>query len=135
MIRRTENHDLADPSYDETILHFHRDNPELKEQFEVFWQALKMYEQRNQKYKDVWVRYGWRGCLVQARMCCERAWNDLWDAPVDSRAKTVVVEPGQDPIIPIRPETDDLIDLINYTVFCIRAVRAGNRDGTGGWWR
>ncbi len=131
MIRRTESHDLTDPNYDETTIHFPRDHPELKEQFEVFWQALNTYEQRNQKYKDVWVRYGWRGCLVQARMCCERAWNDLWDAPTDIRAEEYV-EPGLEEIIPVRPDTDDLIDLINYTVFCIRAVRAGNRDG--GWW-
>jgi len=128
VIRRTDNQ-LTD-DLDVTI-HFEGDCPEIQEQFEVFWQALNIYEQRNQKYKDVWTRYGWRGCLVQARMCCERAWNDLWDAPTDSRSDEYIA-PGREPIILVRPDTDDLIDLINYTVFCIRAVRAGNRDGE--WW-
>lgn len=90
----------------------------LSEHRAVLERAMKIYEQREDKYQGIWREYGWRGSLMQARSCVERAWRTLWNA-----------EPRHNETV----KTDDLVDLINYVVFTIRNIEDGNRDGTWGY--
>lgn len=98
-------------------------NDALEQQFRIFMEALKVYDQRNMKYKDNWKRMGWRGVLIRIRERAERLWDDLWDAPGFPDDETEGVEPN---------DVDDALDLINFAAFLVRGVRAGNRDGA--WW-
>lgn len=87
-----------------------------KEHYGVMMRAFALYEERNEKYKDVWKSYGWRGCLMHLRTEVLRAWRVWWGADPDHGnvdAKAV----------------DGLLDLINYAVFTIRNIEHGNRDG------
>lgn len=89
-------------------------------------EALKIYAERNVKYKDNFQRMGWRGMLIRIRERAERLWDSAWSA-----------EPGY-PARDVPPvDVDDAIDLINFACFFIRAVRYGNRDGVddGGWFK
>lgn len=107
-----------------------------QEQYAVLEEALDIYLERHRARGDLWVRYGWRGALHEARVACERAWRRWFSAePV------VVVERRELPIDQREPvshavdlEVDELLDTINYAAMAIRAIRAGNRDGTAGWW-
>lgn len=100
-------------------------NPANIEQAAVFLEALKIYDQRNVKYKDNWRRQGWRGMLVRVRERAERLWDDLWDAdPLAVLSDETTMVRGLD--------VDDAIDLINLAGFLVRGVREGNRDGS--WW-
>jgi hypothetical protein len=95
----------------------------VREQQKVMDEALTLYRERNVKYKDNWKRFGWRGLLFRIRERAERAWDLLWDEDVGmlpTEERTVGV--------------DDLLDLINFAAFAIRAIRDGNRDGEGKWW-
>jgi hypothetical protein len=98
--------------------------PAVAEQADVILSALQVYVDRNVKYKDNWRRFGWRGCLFRLRERVERAWDYLWDAPVIEGTELALSEELHD--------LDDMIDLINFAAFTIRAVREGNRDGS--WW-
>lgn len=91
----------------------------LKDQVEVLLEAFCIYAERNERYADNWRRFGWRGCLFRLRERAERAWDALWDAH---------------PRVDNHLSVDDLIDLINFAAFTVRAVRTGNRDGEGRWW-
>jgi hypothetical protein len=84
----------------------------IEEQRAVLEQALRIYEERNRKYNDNWRRFGWRGCVFRVRERAERAWDALFWA-----------EDGAEAV-------DDLLDLINFAAFTVRAIREGNRDGT-----
>lgn len=97
-----------------------QENKSLEAQFEIFLEALKVYDQRNEKYKDNWRRMGWRGMLIRVRERAERLWDDLWDKQP--------IPDGVDELI----DYDDAIDLINLAGFLIRATRENNRDGS--WW-
>ena len=100
----------------------------LNAQAEVLCEALRVYAQRNIRYKDNWTRMGWRGMLVRVRERAERLWDSLWDAaPIDGPGDPL---PGA--IHDHDKRLDDAIDLINFAGFLVRAVRAGNRDGS--WW-
>lgn len=96
-------------------------NEALRLQHEIMLKALKVYDQRNVRYKDNWRRFGWRGCLFRIRERVERAWDDLWDYDPDD-------------VESMEYKIDDLIDMINFVVFAVRAVQGKNRDGEGGWW-
>lgn len=100
------------------------ENEALMAQFEIFMEALKIYDERNAKYKDNWRRMGWRGMLIRVRERAERLWDDLWDAPPKLEGEAV---PEYQP-----HNVDDAIDLINLAGFLARGVREGNRDGA--WW-
>lgn len=91
----------------------------VKEQFEILMEALKVYAERNKKYRDNWKRMGWRGQLVRVRERAERLWDEFWNKP-------------SVPLVIGEYDVDDAIDLINFVGFLIRAIRAENRDGT--WW-
>lgn len=93
----------------------------VRSQGQVFLEALKIYQDRNEEYRDNWRRYGWRGCLYDLRRKVERAWDRLWS-----------IKPGDNDSWE-RPD-DDLLDVINYAAITARAIQEGNRDGEGGWW-
>jgi hypothetical protein len=80
----------------------------------VMRRAVMIHVERNKLYHDNWRRFGWRGCLFRLRERTERAWDGLWDAP------------AQEPPLEI---VDDLLDLINFAAYTIRAIEEGNRDG------
>lgn len=96
--------------------------PATKKQEEVLMRALKIYEERNEKYKDNWRRFGWRGCIFRMRERVERAWDALWDHEIPD-ATDATINPADASI-------DDLLDLINFAAFTIRAIEEGNRDGS-----
>lgn len=97
------------------------EDPAYREHAEILAQALRLYGERNEMYKDNWRRFGWRGCLFRVRERAERMWDALWDLPMEHRAGPKA-----------RAAEDDAIDLINFAVFTIRAIRSGDRDGS--WW-
>lgn len=100
-----------------------------KEHMEVLDMAMRVYAERNAKYGDAWRRSGWRGTLTDLRRKIERAWTFLWHA-------TPIPKPDEgEARIDVDPDhIDDLIDIINYAAFSVRAIKEGNRDGYGGWW-
>lgn len=96
------------------------------EQLNVMLEALKIYEERNQKYKDNWRRQGWRSCLFDLRRKVERVWDTFWnhpDSPCEEGWPT-----DREP-----PDLDDALDTINFAALATRAVREGNRDGSWSW--
>lgn len=103
------------------------------EQALVLSKALYVYEQRNQKYKDNWRRFGWRGCIFRLRERVERLWDHLWDAP-PGEPIDVTEFSGEEKHLRTTADQDidDALDLINFAAFTVRAVREGNRDGS--WW-
>jgi hypothetical protein len=88
----------------------------LEDQRRIMDEALAIYTERNERYVDNWRRFGWRGCLFRLRERVERAWDELWDADPEGAL-----------------HDDDLVDLINFAAFTVRAIRERNRDGE--WWR
>lgn len=92
-------------------------------QAEVLVGALSIYAQRNEEYRDNWVRMGWRGMLVRVRERAERLWDSLFwaDLPETDYSKWSA------------RKLDDAYDAINFLAFLIRAVQTANRDGE--WWR
>lgn len=89
--------------------------PEAFEQSKVLDEALNIYMLRNDKYKDNWRRFGLKGCLFRIRERAERAWDHLmgWDGESYQSG-----------------DEDDLIDMINFCAFAIRAIREKNTGGT-----
>lgn len=106
------------------------------EQFKVLMEALEVYVERNEKYKDNWRAMGWRGMLIRLRERSERLWDDLWNAPyeLNDLEPGTAASGGMATIKTTKVEynTDDAIDAINFAALLVRAVREGNRDGT--WW-
>jgi hypothetical protein len=101
------------------------DSDSDKAQAVILLEALTIYAERNERYKDNWRRMGWRGALIRLRERVERAWDYLWDAEV-SRAPE-----GQAPVD--APAVDDVIDLINFAAFLVRGIR-GETTRDGSWW-
>jgi hypothetical protein len=97
----------------------------IADQFDTLLEALEIYSDRNGRYKDNWRRFGWRGCIFRIRERAERAWDDLFYAEVPEHI--------EDHKRWADAKVDDLVDLINFSCFAIRAIREGNRDGT--WFR
>lgn len=106
------------------VIDFESGDAPVLEQAKILLRALSIYAERNPMYKDNWRRFGWRGCLFRLRERTERAWDALWDhTPLNVEQSRVVGRP-------VEPVLDDLVDLINFAGFTIRAVHAGNRDGS-----
>lgn len=98
------------------------------DQFEVLMEALKIYDERNRKYKDNWRRQGWRSPLFDLRRKVERVWDVFWNAtPIPE-----VCGPGTEFEIPPY-DLDDALDVINFGALSIRAIREGDRDGSWGY--
>lgn len=85
----------------------------MRDQLDVFLDALLIAADRNIKYKDLWKRRGWTVNLVHLDHKAGRLMKEFWGEEVS----------GTD------PDLDSALDLINYTAFFIRNVRAGNRYG------
>lgn len=92
------------------------------EQFEVLMEALRIYEDRNRKYKDNWRRQGWRSCLFDLRRKVERVWDVFWSATPRAKAPDA-----------FDPDLDDALDVINFAALVTRSVREGDRDGAWSW--
>lgn len=85
------------------------------EQAEVMLGALRIFAERNARYKDGWATAGWRGVLFDLRKKTERLWRQFWH--------------GQLTIASV----DDAYDLINFAAFFIRAQASGLSEwGTWG---
>jgi hypothetical protein len=96
------------------------------EQLNVLLEAMDIYSERNERYKDNWQRMGWRGPLIRLRERTERLWDYLWDYKTSRH-------PAGQPAVDA-PDLDDAFDLINFAAFLIRGVRTGVSRG-GEWWR
>jgi hypothetical protein len=107
-------------------LHFGPDDDAVKAQFEVMYDALLIYEQRNENYKDNWRRMGWRGVLVRIRERAERLWDVYWWDGED-------VTDLEDRMYPPR-NVDDAIDLINFAAFFVRGMNGHEATRDGSWW-
>lgn len=89
-----------------------------EEHLRVLMEAMDIWKERNQKYRDNWRRQGLRGNLFKLRWKVERAWQHLWN-----------MDKGMEGV----PDVDDLLDSINYAVCAIRLARERNRDGDWFW--
>lgn len=103
------------------------------EQAMVFIEALKIYADRNVKYRDNWRRMGWRGLLIRIRERSDRLWDTFWSG-VAWKPDGVMDEPGDRMI-----DADDALDLINFAAFFVRQTRdIGDRGWMnardGEWW-
>lgn len=94
------------------------DGDPTAEQMKLFLEALAIYDERNVRYADNWRRFGWKGCIFRLRERAERAWDHWWYSQLNP-----------DYMSELPPDVDDLLDLINFAAFTIRAIREGNRDG------
>lgn len=83
------------------------------EQMRIMAQALLVFHERNQRYRDLWKGDGYRGSLFQMKGKLLRMWSIFWTGHPD----------------PESLKCDDAVDLINYTCFFIRNVEAGNEHG------
>jgi hypothetical protein len=92
---------------------FTGDNARSKQQ-QIFDRALRIYAKRNERYKDNWRRFGWRGCLFRIRERTERLWDTYWQGGSAG----------------LEADLDDAYDLLNFVAFFIRAVEEGNRGGS-----
>jgi hypothetical protein len=93
---------------------FECDNVSEYQQAMAMMQAFKLFQERNADYQDAWQPGGLRANLVKLRLKLERTWRMFWVADKDPTA--------------------ELLDVINYAVFCVRC--ADNDDWDGGWkWR
>lgn len=91
-------------------------------QLRVLLEAYAIYLQRQSEHGDkVWKASGWRGMLVDMRKKLDRAWFKFWDRDAGV------------PLVTDDASLDSAIDLINFTAFFIRQVRAGDRDGSWPW--
>lgn len=88
-------------------------------QFDIMMESLEIYNGRGRKYNDNWRRFGWRGCLFRLRERAERAWDHWW-------GQSELGWEGRE----APADVDDLLDLINFACFTIRAIREDNRDGS-----
>ncbi len=80
------------------------------DQVKVFWEAMNIFEQRNNLYEDGWRTYGWRDSIHHMRSKLGRLLKMFGD---DMPEKNL----------------DDAHDLLNYTAFFVRNVRSGNESG------
>ena len=87
---------------------------------QVLQECRSIYEERGKRRGELWRRQGWRGQLFNMRTCMERVWTEFWNADPSELARKMKAGELDD---------DNLLDLINYTVFCIVLIRLADRDG------
>jgi hypothetical protein len=93
-------------------LGFNPGDPSMAAQFDVFVEALRVFEERNKVYNDNWKRQGYRGGLFKLRLKVERIWDTWWSGlPSAERS------------------TDDILDAMNSAAFMYRSIKDGDRDG------
>lgn len=92
-------------------------------QEQIFMEALVIFNERQERYGDeVWQASGWRGMLVDMRKKLDRLWAEYYN--LDNTGKHINAESY---------DLDSAYDLLNFTVFFIRQVRANQRDGEWPW--
>lgn len=93
-------------------------SPSGQEQMVVFYECLRLFEERNTRYKDLWKADGWRGSLFSLKHKVKRLWQQFW------------IDNAKDKGTKEKPELDDAYDAINYIAFFIRNVQANNENGS-----
>lgn len=83
------------------------------EQMRVFIICMRLFKQRNGRYKDLWMQYGWTDSVHHVRHKAARIVREF------------VHHQDADP----DPDPADVWDLINYGVFLIRNLAARNKYG------
>ena len=94
-------------------------NDETVEQVAVFLTALKLFDQRNKTYRNIWETYGALSNLLRSATKVDRAMEIWWH---DSSG-------NGNPLLH-KDNLDDAFDALNYLVFFIRCVRSGNITGS-----
>jgi len=81
-------------------------------QFNVFMEAMSLYDERNKRYKDQWKESGWMGALYDIRKKAARLFRQFFgEEPTEGASE------------------DDAWDLINFGGFFIRGRREQNKWG------
>jgi hypothetical protein len=86
------------------------------EQFGVFLEALRIHEERNRRYQDVWTESGWKGALFDIKKKAGRLWRQFMVGKETEGA-----------------DIDDAYDLINFAGFFIRGYRNDHEHPWGIW--
>jgi len=94
-------------------------NEEVQEQLMVFLTALRLFDERNRVYRNVWETYGALSNLLRSATKVDRAMEIWWHDQGDNG----------NPLLH-KDNLDDAFDALNYLVFFIRCVRAGNITGS-----
>lgn len=89
------------------------------EQLLVLMSALRIYDERAKIYGDTWTTYGGLNNLLRAATKVDRSMEIWWHDQSDNA----------NPLMH-KDNLDDAIDAVNYLVFFIRCVRAGNITGS-----
>lgn len=92
---------------------------DVKEQLVIFLTALRIYDERGKIYGDTWTTYGALNNLLRAATKVDRSMEIWWHDGSNNG----------NPLMH-KDNLDDAIDAINYLVFFIRCVRAGNITGS-----
>lgn len=95
------------------------ENEETTEQLAVFLAALKLFEDRNKTYRNIWETYGALSNLLRSATKIDRAMEIWWHDQSDNG----------NPLLH-KDNLDDAFDALNYLVFFIRCVRSGNITGS-----
>ena len=94
-------------------------NEETVEQVTVFLTALKLFDERNRTYRNIWETYGALSNLLRSATKVDRAMEIWWHDGAENG----------NPLLH-KDNLDDAFDALNYLVFFIRCVRAGNITGS-----
>ena len=86
------------------------------DQFGVFLEALKIHEERNKRYRDVWRESGWKGALFDIKKKASRLWRQYMGEEETEGA-----------------DLDDAYDLMNFAAFFVRGYQQ-NPDHPWGIW-
>lgn len=87
------------------------------EQLAVFLTALKLFDDRNRTYNNIWETYGALSNLLRAATKVDREMEIWWHSAAPD-------------CLGHKEALDDAFDALNYIVFFIRCVRAGNITGS-----
>jgi hypothetical protein len=79
----------------------------------VLQRCFQLYQERNRLHQDAWMPGGLKANLVKLRLKVERGWRQHWRGSLNPTA--------------------ELLDAINYGVFCIRCADDDQWDGGWDW--
>lgn len=92
------------------------------EQADVFDEALRIFTDRNQKYRDTWKQSGALGNLLRTAQKIDRLMAVWWhDEPGEMSGER------RPPLT--KADLDDAYDVINHCAFFIRCAQEGNLTG------
>lgn len=96
------------------------DTEENLDQLAVLLAALKLFDERNRTYRNIWETYGALSNLLRAATKVDREMEIWWHSSGG---------PSGNPLLH-KEALDDAFDALNYLVFFIRCVRQGNITGS-----